>query len=391
MHAPLLCRRRVVALAAVVVAAAVSCAPAAAQLVPTTLTVVGDSVIVAGQPFGRATVRVTRPDAVTGKPVVIGLYSGDANPSTPFTVNTTVPNAVSPGGDCWQSGALSQALTPDIRPGDTVTVAGDPSPFGGTPPSTSVTVPPDGPSGDGGPIPECRSIAPFAQNAVTAVPTSVTGGPIEVSGISQPLATGVSSSVSDGKRSTAPVEVTPNADGTWSSAISAAQVDPLANGSLAVQPVFAVPDVSTGATAHIAGAPISTQKEGSGQAGGDPATGPASRPGANVDGARGGVRPVSRLQVQSPISIVRARRDGLSPSFIVPQGARVIDVRLSLGKRTVLHRRARARNAGARQVIRLRGLALRRVLRPGRYTLAVRAGASRDRLGTAVLSTIRVR
>jgi hypothetical protein len=355
--------------------------------------VVGDSVIVANPPYGRATIRVTRPDALTGKPVVIGQYSGDANGSTPFTVNTTVPNAANPNGDCWQSGALSQALTPDIRPGDTVTVASEPSPFGGSPAPTSVTVPPDGPRGDGGPIPECRSIAPFAQNAVTAAPTSMTGGPIEVSGVSQPLATGVSSSVTDGAHSTAPVDVTPNADGSWSSAISAALIDPLANGSLTVQPVFAVPDVSTGAPAHIAGAPMSTEKRSGGQTGGDrsAASGPESQPGAEHARTKGGATRVARLVVQSPVSIGRARRDGLSGSFIVPQGARVIDVRLLLGKRVVLHRRERAWSAGARQIIRLRGVALRPVLRRGRYTLAVRAGASRNRLGTAVLSTVRVR
>src|SRR5947207_2909252 len=114
--------RRAVPVVALLLAAATTPAQAAAQ----TVTVVGDSVIVAGQPFGPATIQVTRPDAVTGTPVVIGTYSGRARPTEPFTVNTTTPTALQPDGDCWQRGALSQALTPDIRPGDTVAVTSEP-------------------------------------------------------------------------------------------------------------------------------------------------------------------------------------------------------------------------------------------------------------------------
>jgi hypothetical protein len=377
--------RGVVPVVAVVLAAAVPCATADAQAVPAVapaVTVVGDSVIVTGQPFGRATIQVTRPDALTGKPVVIGMFSGFAHPSGPFTVNTTTPTPLNPNGDCWQAGALSQALTPDIRPGDTVTVARQPGLLGGSATSTGVTVPANGPPGTPGPIPACRSIAPFAQNAVTAAPKSVSGGPIEVSGVSQPLATGVSSSVTDGARSTAPVDVAPNPDGSWSAQVPAAQVGPLANGPLTVNPVFAVPDVSTGAPAHIVGDTISVQKASAGQT-----TAPGSqRPAPNSAKTR-----VSRLRVQSRISLASARRDGLRASFVVPQGARVIGVRLLRGKRTVLGSVVPAGKAGARQTVRLGGAALRRVLGRGRYVLAVSAGPSRNRLGTPVLRTIRVR
>src|SRR4051794_38940489 len=66
-----------------------------------------DSVVASGGP-----VRVTRADALTGAPVVIGMSSG-------ASVNTG-------SGACWEPGALGAALTPDIRPGDTV-VAGSES------------------------------------------------------------------------------------------------------------------------------------------------------------------------------------------------------------------------------------------------------------------------
>jgi hypothetical protein len=377
--------RRILPAVAAVVAAAVMCAPAMAD---TMVNVIGDSVIVTGQPPGAATIRVTRPDALTGKPVVIGLYSGSPNGSLPLTVNTTTATAFSPDGDCWQQGALSQAVTPDIRPGDTVTVTGDPGPLG-SPTSTSVVVPPDGAARQAGPIPSCNSVAPFAQNAVTGAPKTVTGGSITVSGVAQPLATGVAAAVTDGSRSTAPVGVTPNADGSWSATIPAAQADVLANGTLTVDPVYAVPDVSTGAPAHITGAPLSLQMARV-AAPGSPAANSAPTPGGAARGTGRAKPRVSGVRVQSPISLAQAR-GGLRASFVVPGGGRVVDVRLLLGKRTVVHRVVSAGKAGKRQTVVLTGTALRRALRSGRYTLAVRCGASRSRLGTAVLRTIRVR
>jgi hypothetical protein len=210
--------------------------------------------------------------------------------------------------------------------------------------------------------------------------------------------------VSDGQRSTTPVHVTPAADGTWSATIPADELGALAGGTVTVTPVFAVPDVATGAPAHIAGVPLSLQlapaETPSGDAGssaaaapqgaapgagsapprGRPSSGPASKGGAAV-GQR-----VSGIRVQSPISLARARQ-GLRPSFVVPAGARVIDVRLLLGRRTAVHRVVSAGPAGKRQTVVLSG----RLLRRGRYTLAVRSGTSRARLSAPVLWTIRVR
>jgi hypothetical protein len=377
-------RRRVLPVAALVLAAAVPIASADAQAA--SINVVGDSVIVSGQPYGNATVRVTRPDALTGKPVVIGQASGQADGMGPFTVNTTTQTALSPNGDCWQAGALSQALTPDIRPGDTVTITGDPGLLGGPAQSASVTVPADGTGGARGPIPSCASVAPLARNAVTTGPKSISGGPIAVSGVAQPLATGVASSVTDGARSTAPVSVAPASDGNWSATTPADQVDTLANGSLTVSPVFAVPDVSTGAAAHIAGEVISLQKTRSGHS-----TGPGSRPGSQGPGKTTAAPRVSSVRVPSRVSVAAARRGGLRASFVVPDGARVIGVQLLLGKRTVYRTTVTAGKAGARQTVRLRGAGLRRALRRGRYTLALSAGPSRNQLGTPVRKTIRVR
>jgi hypothetical protein len=376
------------------------CAPAWAD---TSVNVVGDSVIVTDPPVGSATISVTRPDALTGKPVVIGVFSGSTNGSLPFTVNTTTATAFSPDGDCWQKGAVSQALTPDIRGGDTVTLTGEPSPLGPAS-SARAVVPAEGPPGSGGPIPSCSSIAPFAQNAVTGVPTTIAGGPLTVSGVAQPLATGVSASVTDGSRSTAPVDVAPDADGTWSATIPAEQVAPLADGTLTVTPVVTVPDMSTGATGHIAGAAATLQlartaASSSGapsstaappQSGAGPGAAPAQgRPSAGSAAPQGGATRsprVSSVRVRSPISLARAR-GGLRPSFVVPAGARVIDARLLLGNRTVEHRVVSAGQAGKRQTVVLSGKTLRR----GRYTLALRSGPSRAGLGAPVLWTIRVR
>src|ERR1700761_5652836 len=230
-------------------------APAVAQAAPaassdgTTTVVAGDSVVVSSLPsFGPTSITVTRPDAITGAPVTIGLESGTGNSFTPFSANTITPTPLAPSGDCWQAGALSEALTPDIQPGDTVTVS-QTGLLGGAGASNSTVVQPSDESGAmTGPIAGCASIAPWAQNAITDAPDAVaTGSDLTVSGVAQPLATGVSVSASDGTNTTAPMSTTPAANGTWSATIPASELAGLANGNLTVTPVMAVPDVSTGA------------------------------------------------------------------------------------------------------------------------------------------------
>ena len=247
--------RRLVLLTAAALATAVPAAPALAQQQQQTLTATAakDSVLATGLPYGPTTVQVTRPDAFTGAPVVIGQFAGTAQGLLPFSVNTTTPNSFYPAGDCWQSGALTLAggvgLTPDIRPGDTVAVSG----------GLSVLVPADAEAGGGpgGPIGDCGALSPYGRNAVTAA-TGGSGSDLTVSGTAQPLATSVSVSATDGHATTAPVDAT-LANGTWTATIPAAQLASLANGTVTVGGVYAVPDVSTGAPAHIAGAPLSIQ------------------------------------------------------------------------------------------------------------------------------------
>ena len=371
--------RLVLPAAAALVAMAVMSAPARAD---TAVNVIGDSVLVTGQPAGAATVRVTRPDALTGVPVIIGLFSGQSDGVLPLTVNTTAATALDPDGDCWQQGALLHALTPDIRPGDTVTVTGDPSTPGGAT-STSALVPADDGAGTTGPISSCGSIAPFASNAVTGAPPTVTGGPIAVSGTAQPFATDVAISATDGSHSTVPVPATPGADGTWSATIPAAQADTLANGPLTVGAVFAVPDVATGAAAHIAGAPIALQMARPAA----PAAGATGSGSAAPRATRSAKRPLAgAARGPSRVSLSRAG-GGLRASLVVAKGTRVLDVRLLRGKRTLVHRVVPARTPGTRQTVVL----TRKAPGRGRYTVAVRSGPSRAQLGAPVLRTIRVR
>jgi hypothetical protein len=226
-------------------------APGAPQIA-----VAGDSVIVTGLTARNATLQVTRPDERTKAPVVIGQFSGRVRGSLPFTVNTTVPNTLyAPAGDCWQAGSLhlhgGVGLTPDIRPGDTVAVIGGP---------TLTVARGGGGSKPRGPIAGCAPRSDFAENAVTGAPARVANKALVVSGVAQPLATSVSVSVSDGSRATAAVDVVPGASGRWTATIPAAQVAHLAKGSLSVGAVFAVPDLSTGAAAHIAGTPHAVEK-----------------------------------------------------------------------------------------------------------------------------------
>jgi hypothetical protein len=362
--------RRAGTLAAALLAAAAACASAAHAAGPT-VAVAGDSILVTDHSAGPTTVRATRPDAVTHKPVVIGQYSDDASSYTPFSVNTTVPTSLRPAGDCWQKGALASAVTPDLQPGDTVTVTQAP-PFG-NPTSTSVPVT-EAARQDAGPIPSCRDLAPFARNVVTGRPDRVAGGPIVLSGVAQPFATHVSVSATDGTVSTAPVAASPAQDGTWSATIPAAQVDRLASGQLRVAPVFEVPDVSTGATAQIAaGAPVLLSKSRTG------GSSPSGRSGLGV------------VHVPGRIGLGFARRNGIRASFVVPAGARLVRVQLRRGGKTLMQRVVPAGKTGSRQTVRLRGPRLRRVLYRGRFRVAVSVGASRARLGAPVTRAIVIR
>jgi hypothetical protein len=370
----------------------------------TIVAVSGSSVIVSGQPLGDATITAWRRDSLTGKPVVLGRFTGRANGLGPFSVNTTPPDVG--GGDCWQKGAPASALTPDLLPGDAVTVTGAPAAAGGVPPpALSVVVPPDAKPSEG-PIPGCASVAPFARNVITDAPQQVTGGPITVSGRAQPLATGVSVTAADPANATAAASATPAEDGTWSATIPAADLAALADGPLTVTPVFAVPDVATGAQAHLAAAPVTVQKQAI-------AAGPAAlAPGAPAPGdatpSQGGGEPTSPvrpgavpprgaatlhvmgLRVPARLSLAAARGRGISASLIAPGGASTVQLQLRRGGKT-LARKAVAARPGTRTTVRLSSPALRRQLRRGRYELRTRAGSSPAALGPPLIRTVVVR
>jgi hypothetical protein len=387
-------------LAAAALGSAALAPPAAAQAGAPMLSVdpINDSLIATGVPYGPATARVLRPDALTGAPVVIGHYSATSTGILPFSVNTTTPTPFNPGGDCWQKGALAlpggAGLTPDIRPGDTVTVTG----------GLSQTVPATPGSGPGGPGPGCGPLSLYGRSAVTAAGGG-SGSDVTVSGVAQPLATGVAVSATDGAAATSPASATPAADGTWTATLPSAQLAALADGTLTLGAVFAVPDVATGAAAHIAGQPLAIQKK---TVGGNvsvtppaaptavppvapPAASPAapapagSAPPAAVPPRLTGVRATAQL------SLAAARRTGIRASFVVPAGARVVRVWLSRRGTTTFVKLLKAGSPGTRQTVRLAGADLGRRLRRGSYRISVAAGPSTSSLGHPVATTVRIR
>jgi len=293
-------------------------------------------------------VQVTRPDALTGAPVVIGTSSG-------ASVNTG-------SGACWEDGALGVALTPDIRPGDTVTGGGE-----------SVVAGPG--AGTGGVASGCPGS--YAFNAVTG--SSADGsGEIAFTGVAQPLATGVSVSLTDGSRTTDPVGGTLS-DGKFSARVPAAALAPLADGDVTVNAVFAVPDVATGKPAHVLGAPLTIGKRTG-------AAGPTVAPSLPSIAPPALPRSITGLRVPARIGRSHLRRGGLRLVFVVPDGARTVRIRLSQGRRTAFSELFPASAPGSTQLVRVRARARR-----GRYRLAVSALAGRRRVGAAASARVTVR
>lgn len=217
-----------------------------------TITLIGDSVIASGLPFGRTTVTATRADAVTNAPVAIGTFAATAMTFQPFTINASAPTFLKPTGDCWQKGALSSALTPDLQPGDKLAFVG--TALFGQPPRTTITV--GAPVGTPGPVPVCSTLAPWARNAILNPPATA-GASVVLNGVAQKFATQVALTATDGTHTTPPVQATPAANGTWSATLA---LGTLASGPVTVAPVFTVPDATTGATVHIAGPKASLTK-----------------------------------------------------------------------------------------------------------------------------------
>lgn len=378
-------------LAACVIAAGT---PAVAHGQQATLRVdaASDSVIATGIPVGATTAQVTRPDARTGAPVVIGQYVEVAS-ILPFTINTTTPTIFDPDGDCWHAGALplptGTGLTPDIRAGDTVALSS----------GLSTVVPPGPEPTSGGPATGCGDITTYAHNAVTEL-AGGSGADLVVRGVAQPLATDVTVTATDGRRTTTPVAATLADDGTWTATLPRQDLAPLADGTVTVAGVYAVPDVSTAAPAHIAGVPATFTQRSPREAPpvGEPSPPPPSPPAAAPPQAappavQEPLPPIVRVRgVRAPsrVTLARARARGLRVSFDAPAEAKVIRVQLARGGGVVLTRVVAA-VPGRRQAVALTGKQLRRVLRRGRHTLSVAAGPSRSAFGPATDRTLRVR
>jgi hypothetical protein len=379
--------RRLAPLVALAAGSAVLAGPALAQADPTlNVDAVQDSIVATGLQFGATTAQVTRPDAMTGAPVVIGQFGGLASPFLPFSVNTTTPTPFNPRGDCWQAGKLSLpggvGLTPDIRPGDTVTVT----------PGLSKVVPADAElkAGPSGPIDGCLPISAYGRNNVTAA-TGGSGSDVGVSGNAQTDATGVSVLATDanGTAST-PVDATLNADGTWNASIPSADLAALADGTVTLDGVYAVPDVATGAKAHIKGAPLAIEKKTvAGDTSVTPETPPASPAAVAPPAAKPALGSLKYVRTTSKIYLSKARAGGIRVAFYVPSGARVVRVRLSKGKKTKYVNFLTAAPAGTRQVTHLKGKSLGSLHR-GDYTLSVSAGPSQSQLVSSVKKSIRI-
>ena len=97
------------------------------------------------------------------------------------------------------------------------------------------------------------------------------------------------------------------------------------------------------------------------------------------------------IRATTRISLARARRGGISASFVVPAGTKIVRVRLARAERTTYLKFVAAGRPGTRQTVRLAGARLARKLRRGRYVLSVKAGPSRTQLGPAVTDTVTVR
>ena len=378
-------RRLAPAVMAALVATALAVPVADAAESPITVDAARDSAQVTGLPFGRATLQVTRPDLKTGKPVVIGQYQGLAAFGQPFGVNTTAPSLLNPAGDCWQKGALSLkdnlGLTPDILPGDTVSVAGGPSL---TVPAQTAT-----PSGvKGGPIDGCDKLSLWGRNELTTAEFASAGGDLAVSGHAQPGAKGVSVTATDSNGVSAdPVAATMAADGRFTATIPADTLAKLADGPLTLAADYTVPDVATGKMADIGGVTLSVDKETpaapepapSQPAPQAPTPAPAAPPKIALHG----------LVTKRKISRRSLEAGKLRASFIVPTGAKYVRVRLSQNGNTKARVVAPAAAAGTRQTVALTGVSK---AKRGLYTITVLASRVNYMfVGDVLRASVRVR
>jgi hypothetical protein len=375
-------RRLVPAVTAALVCAAVA-APVAGAQSAISVDAAKDSVQVTGLPLGMATLQITRPDVKTGTPVVIGQYQSLALFGLPFGVNTTAPSLFNPTGDCWQKGALSLSgdlgLTPDILPGDTVSVTG----------GTTMTVPAQTAAGDGttgGPIAGCDTLSLWGRNEVAKADFAAPGGDLAVSGHAQPGTKNVTVSATDsGDVSTDDVAATLAADGSYTATIPAGSLAQLADGGLTVAADYTVPDVATGNPADIGGPTVQVDKE-TPAAPAEPAPQPA--PAAPAAPAASKIA-LHGLLAKKKITARSLRAGKLRASFVVPTGVNYVRVRLSKNRTTKAKVIAVAAAAGSRQTIALTGV---RNAKRGLYTITVLASPVKTMfLGDVLRAQVRVR
>lgn len=377
-------RRKVRRLAPAVTVALISVAltaPVASAQSPITVDAAKDSVQVTGLPLGLATLQVSRPDRKTGNPVVTGQFQGFALFGMPFAANTTAPTLLNPSGDCWQKGALSLSgnlgLTPDILPGDTVSVVGGPSLVVPAQTSTGTGI-------AGGPISGCDTLSLWGHNAVKTAGFTSAGGDLAITGRAQPGVIGVTVSAEDANGvETAPVAATLATDGAYTATIPAAALEELSDGTLTVAADYSVPDVASGTAADIGGLTLGVDKDTPDVV--EPV--PSEKPPASNP-------PAPKIALHGLVAKKKISRKGLSAgklraSFIVPTGVQYVRVRLSLNGATKAKVIARAAAAGTRQTIALQGV---RKPRRGQYTITVLASpVSTMFVGDVLRAQVRVR
>jgi hypothetical protein len=98
---------------------------------------------------------------------------------------------------------------------------------------------------------------------------------------------------------------------------------------------------------------------------------------------------VSGLRVAVAVSTNTVQRHGIEASFIVPSGVHVVQIRLVRGHRTVYTTYATTRKPGTRQTITIPASKAKK-LRPGAFTLSIKAGTSPSKLGPAVTHKIKI-
>lgn len=377
--------RRVVPAAAAALTAVALAAPVAnAQTTsPISVDIAQDSVLVTGLPFGQAKLQITRPDIRTGQPVVIGEVQGFSFLGFPFGANTTAPTLLNPLGDCWQAGALSlpssAGLTPDILPGDTATVVGGPT----------YTVPAGTPLSNGspgGPISGCDTVSLFGKNIVSDARFASPGSDLTVSGHAQPGTQTVSVLAKDSAGAASErVDATLAANGSFTATIPAAKLAPLANGKVTVMGDFDVPDVASGARAHIGGMTLDVDKQ-------FPATPPKGNPPGPNPPAEEAKIGLSGLFMRSAITAKSVTAGKLRVSFIAPTGAQYVRVRLWRPGQTAALNIVAVGTPGKRQTIALTGAKASMLKKGKTYTVTVSASPVQTMfVGPSLRGKVRIR